>query len=966
MKTLTAIVGLTERRSPAEQRPGAARQAAAGRPAAQPRLSGRELVKRFRDAAWASPEERLALVEDAGVPETADLLKLLETVTSRRNSAEMTKHRERCDVLGRIAQRASDPALFVPFVRTLRGGDWHLSRCLAPAIPGVNDVSAQGELCDLLRSEEPRLRDLVAGILAQLGARPALLERLADMVAERNFPARREVVELVLTTAGGRAVPVLRSMLGVSEARDRAMAVRALADPRCSESNLAAALSALATALQDPDDNVVVRAVAAYSVACSEDDYFRRLGVFLESDDVAIVKSAVAGLSRFSSARVVRALERRFAAGPDEVRFLVLDTLERIGTDAVVPALVEALGSKRLPVRTRAGEVLSQLSRSGRVAIERTLIWLLRSPDVEVRRMAADIASTVDDSAGRFWPSLLRFLRDEDWWVRERVADALVAMAGRQLTAPVVGMLSDASAVVRRFAVGVLERLRDPESLGALVLAARGDSDWWVQERAVEAIAVLRDVRAVPYLLEMCGSQPDLRLVCVKALGDMGASAAAPHVAALLSADDVDVRRAALSCLETLHATSQGEVVQARLQDDDPRVRREARELLVRWEVAGFAHVEPTLLDALSGLDKLLVEGVEVGAEDILIGGDRVPTAKRMGRLVPLGREPLSRDAVRSSLMPLLSAAQAEALHGLEDIDLTHELPSHGLRFRVHVYREQHGLAATFRPVSNNVCDLASLGLPDAVVSLAGLKDGLVVVAGGAGSGKTTTLAALVAHVNRTSNRHIVSLEDPIEVVHASARSLVNQRELGTHTRSVERALHATLRQDADVILAGELRDLATTDFALTAAETGHLVLCTSHTLNAQTTVERLINAYPAARQDQARSRLAECLRATFCQAVLKDQSGAGSCLAVEVMLNNDAISSLIRQGKTFQIPSVIATSREQGMQLLDVHLLALLKSGRVSAAEAYMKANSKAEFEAALSLETGAAAATPAQRVAA
>jgi len=960
VKTLNAIVGLTENKPAPKQRTGAiraqAQQAPAGHTGAfyPPRIAGRELIRAFRAADWPTPDARQAFVEDAGSAESADLLKLLELVTGKRSAAETLKHRERCDAFGRIAVRASDPALFVPFVRALKGGDSVLAKCLAPAIPGVNDVAQQGELCDLLRSEDTRQRELAAGVLKQLGARPALLERLAEMVRERGFPARREVVELVLSTAGGRAVTVLAALLRVRDPRDRAMAVRGLADPRCVEGNTEEALAALALALQDRDERVAVRAVAAFAASCSEDALFRRLGVFLESDDAAHVKAVVAGLGRFGSARSIRALERRFLSGPDDIRFLVLDTLEQIGTDAVVPALVEALANRRLPIRTRAGEVLSRLSRSGKVAIERTIIWLLRSPDVEVRRMAADIASTVDDTAGRFWPSLLRFLRDEDWWVRERVADALVTMAGKQLTAPVVGFLSDPSGVVRRFAIGVLERLRDPDSLGALVRAAQSDPDWWVQERAIEAIAVLRDGRAVPYLLELLGKEPDLRLICVRAVGDMGVTAAAPTVAALLSADDVDVRRAALECLETLRATGQSEAVQARLQDEDPRVRAAARELLVRWEVAGFQQVEPTLLEALSDLDQMLVRGVEAGAEDILVGSGRIPMAKRMGRLLPLAEQALGEEALRSSLMPLLSTAQIEALRGLEDVDLTHELPSHGMRFRAHVYQEQAGIAATFRPVGSGSRDLASLGLPDTVVSLAGLKDGLVVVAGGTGSGKTSTIAALIDHINRTSNRHIVSLEDPIEVVHGSERSLVNQRELGTHTRSFERALHATLRQDADVILAGELRDLATTDFALTAAETGHLVLCTSHTLTAQTTVDRLVNVYPSARQDQARSRLSECLRSTVCQAVLREKEGASTCLAVEVMFNNDAIGSLIRQGKTFQIPSVIATSREQGMQLMDVHLMQLLKAGRVGAEEAYMKAHNKADFESLLEAGQG------------
>jgi len=206
-----------------------------------------------------------------------------------------------------------------------------------------------------------------------------------------------------------------------------------------------------------------------------------------------------------------------------------------------------------------------------------------------------------------------------------------------------------------------------------------------------------------------------------------------------------------------------------------------------------------------------------------------------------------------------------------------------------------------------------------------------------------------VNYINRNYNRHIISLEDPIEVTHAPVKSLINQREIGTHTLSFGNALRATLREDPNVILVGELRDLPTIAFAVTAAETGHLVFGTVHTVSADTTVDRLINAFPARQQEQVRSMLAESLRAVVCQYLLRHKDGVSRCLALEIMLNNDAISALIRKGKAYQIPSVVATSRELGMQLMDTDLTRLYKEGKVSAEEVYVKARSKKDFESLL-----------------
>jgi len=320
---------------------------------------------------------------------------------------------------------------------------------------------------------------------------------------------------------------------------------------------------------------------------------------------------------------------------------------------------------------------------------------------------------------------------------------------------------------------------------------------------------------------------------------------------------------------------------------------------------------------------------------------------KRLGKTIPLTKTPLTPGQVKSLLLPKLSTSQIKELDELRDVDFSYEVKSDALRFRANVFQDYGGIAAVFRIIKGSLPEIDKLGLPPVVIQLGELKNGLVLVGGPTGSGKSTTLAALINYINRNYGKHIISLEDPIEVIHPSVKSLVTQREVGTHTHSFNNALRATLREDPNVILVGELRDLATISFAVTAAETGHLVFGTVHTVSADTTVDRMINAFPARQQETVRSMLAESLRAVCCQFLLRHKDGVSRCLAIETMINNDAISALIRKGKAYQIPSVVATAREEGMQLMDADLMRLFKEGKVSIEEVYVKARSKREFEA-------------------
>jgi twitching motility protein PilT len=476
---------------------------------------------------------------------------------------------------------------------------------------------------------------------------------------------------------------------------------------------------------------------------------------------------------------------------------------------------------------------------------------------------------------------------------------------------------------------------------------AATDDDWWVREQATQAMGELGDSQAVPYLEILVRERPDLRVAAVDALEQLRAHDLLLSLADLTSDEDPGV---ALAMLDVLGRHPRGReagfYVQAAVSSPEPHVAKRARELLAVWKLERESEGSASL----GLLDRLLVAAERHGADDVLLAPGRPPYVKKLGSVEPIARASLGADEVEAMILPLLRPSHREALEQLRDVDISYDVPGFDLRFRINVFRERSGLSAVFRRISQTIPELEALGLPSVIKSFADYPHGLVLVAGPTGSGKSTTLAALIHYINVFHGRHIVTIEDPVEVVHRSQRSLVNQAEVGTHAESFPVALRAMLRQDPDVILIGELRDQATIEIAVNAAETGHLVFATVHTTSAAATIDRLVHTLPAGRQPLVRGMLAESLRAVLCQQLLRRIDEPGKrVLACEVMVNNDAIANLVRQDKAFQIPSVILTHRDQGMQLMDGVLEELVHAGAVDPEDALLKAVDKGAFSRVL-----------------
>lgn len=339
-------------------------------------------------------------------------------------------------------------------------------------------------------------------------------------------------------------------------------------------------------------------------------------------------------------------------------------------------------------------------------------------------------------------------------------------------------------------------------------------------------------------------------------------------------------------------------------------------------------------------LAQSLNEVVRQSASDLHITAGAPPALRIHGSLKPLQNAPIwSGEKVAVALASILTPTQRADFDRDLELDFAYTI-SAGTRFRVNFYQQRGSIGAAFRIIPRDIKTLSELGIPDSVGNFATLPRGLVLVTGPTGSGKSTTLAALVDLVNSNRADHIVTVEDPIEFLHANKKSIVNQREVGTDTHSFAAALKHVLRQDPDVILIGELRDLETISVALSAAETGHLVFATLHTQDAPQTIDRIIDVFPPHQQSQVRAQLAATLQGVICQSLVKRADGAGRIAVTEVMVATPAISNLIREGKTFQIISSMQAGRVIGMHTMDQHLADLVTTRTITYDVARMSAH--------------------------
>lgn len=348
----------------------------------------------------------------------------------------------------------------------------------------------------------------------------------------------------------------------------------------------------------------------------------------------------------------------------------------------------------------------------------------------------------------------------------------------------------------------------------------------------------------------------------------------------------------------------------------------------------------------MATIDAFLQEVLQRKGSDLHFMAGDPPRIRQYGDLTPLRPESMTADFVRSALLEIMPQKAQARFDQHDGADFAYTLGELG-RFRVNVMRQLNGMGAVFRAIPSKALTMDELKLPDAVRNLARANNGLILVTGKTGSGKSTTLAAIIDDINKRDKGHILTIEDPIEFVHQRKSCLISQREIGVHAQSFAQALHSGLREDPDVILVGELRDLETISIAVTAAEMGILVMGTLHTNGAAQTVDRIINVFPADKQSHVRTMLSTSLRGVISQQLLQRADKQGRVAALEILVNNAAVANLIRQGKLDQLENTMQSGGASGMRTMDSSIQILLDQRAVTGKEAYKKAINKARFEA-------------------
>src|SRR3989442_813582 len=358
----------------------------------------------------------------------------------------------------------------------------------------------------------------------------------------------------------------------------------------------------------------------------------------------------------------------------------------------------------------------------------------------------------------------------------------------------------------------------------------------------------------------------------------------------------------------------------------------------------------------MASLDRFLSVIVKHGGSDLHIGEGEPPKMRMHGDIMPIRAEPMKREEAVQMMSEVCGAHNWEIFEQRGDLDFAYEM-DRASRFRSNYFKQSNGYGAAFRLIPTKIATLEELGIPVVVKEFAHLRGGLVLVTGPTGSGKTTTQAALVDYINQNFSKHVVTIEEPIEFVHDNKRSTITQREVPGNSSSFAAGLKAALREDTDIVLVGEMRDLETISLALTAAETGLLIFGTLHTNNARKTVDRMVDVFPADRQPQARAMLANSLRGVLAQLLLKKADGSGRIAVNEILVANAAVSAIIREGATQKLQDVIISGKGQGMQFMDDAIFALLQNGTVTAYEAFMQAIDKNRFKPFLAPEEEALA---------
>ncbi|MCB9758807.1 MAG: PilT/PilU family type 4a pilus ATPase [Alphaproteobacteria bacterium] len=636
-------------------------------------------------------------------------------------------------------------------------------------------------------------------------------------------------------------------------------------------------------------------------------------------------------------------------SGQGKLSATALQALAEIQDDRIVDLMVQAFMGEDATLREVASRYLRDAAAQRPKELRAKMMELMSAGEDANRRLSVEILLQTGPAI-EVLTDVLVFSRELVGWLRTRILETLQTF-GDEVLRPAVQLLNHPDEEVRTAALVLAEGFKDPRLVGP-VTRLLNDDDWWLRVIACETLGRLGDERAVPQLIQAL-EDDDTRWAAIDALAAIGSNTALKPLSKLLRSDRQEVRLEVIKAFSRFTDKRLLPLLKA-VQEKDPssEVRTRAgevfRDMANRLQVdAGDAEAGTAAVSSKSlskPIDKLLALIREQGASDLHVTVDEPPFVRMTGGLERMEMKPLTAEQTEASILGLLDARQRRIFEEGGQVDLCYSIPEVG-RYRVNVFRQRKGVCAAFRVIPNVPPTFADLRLPGHLTELLDYHQGIIVVSGPAGSGKSTTLAAIINLINESKPDHVLTLEDPIEFVHPVKTALVNQREVGSHTESFARALRGALREDPDVIMVGEMRDTQTIRMALTAAETGHLVIATLNTTSAIQTVERLITAFPPDEQAQVRMALSESLKYVICQSLIPKADKRGRVGVFEILKGTFSVSNLIRDNKTYQLASIMQIGQNAGMQTVDMALTDLYESGLITAETAWMRADKPETF---------------------
>ena len=755
------------------------------------------------------------------------------------------------------------------------------------------DRDAYHALAALLHTRSEAARRAILRFLKDL-AGPDLGAVLMELASVSDEKGRLAALELSPGLPGEAAFEVARRTLQSTAPVVRAQALRLVSETSFPGGSAAAARLALPL-LQDENSEIRLAALAVLERHPSESSFPDLLQMARTGDD-RVMQAAFAALVRLLPAAKLDhtpEIMPLLADGLPAVRAGALSLLQGVPAETVARRFVEHFHGAFVWVRDRALDT----TREGLRDFCPALIALTGDPDPTLAKAAAEMTLALEDP--RALPVWLRLTDDADYWIRARAME-LLGQNGHGHPEVLPRLLS---------------ALESPD--GAIPAAA--------------ALGELADARAAGPLLDAfkkAQSRPDLQVELIDALAAL--ARVEPRIVPLLAKIaetpqvDAKVREKARRSVAQIESAAEG--APSPLEDD------EGPDL-------------PLAEGAPAGLREMLGEAVRTGASDFHLATGFLPHRRIQGRLEPVDIPVVTRKSAQTLIRQVLSDEEWRRLEKERHLDVALRIPRVG-RFRANFFSQRSGFDASFRVISRVIPKIEDLGLPPSAAEILRFTQGLVLVTGPAGCGKSTTLAAMIDRLNEVRPCHIITIEDPVEYTFLPKMALVNQRQVPRDTQSFARALRAALREDPDVIMVGELRDLETISLAVTAAETGHLVFGTLHTSNATATIDRMISTFPPGQQGQIRVMLADSLKAVVSQLLLPRRDERGRIAAFEILRTTQAIGALIREGKTFQIPSLVQTGKLHGMVTMDQSLLSLCENELIEPDVAIEKALKTETFE--------------------